>query len=268
MRSFYLFRLLRCWAACCGLLVGASPAGAQTNQGQVSEIREPIDLDNPPADDCQPRLVSAPPTPRPAGVRDEVNYVRTYTARAAYTNPARLRQAVVDSVQVKTEYLDGLGRPVQTVLRQESPRRNDVVQPMAYDALGRQPRQYLPYATSAATADAVGYRPHALAEQYEFYRGAATGVAENVARTGVPFTEQQFEASPLNRVLAQGAPGETWQLTATGGHAVRTLERPNTLDDRVLRFTSGYEVPRSRLTQEGPYPAGELWLVETTDEQG
>ena len=58
---------------------------------------------------------------------------------------------------------------MQAVLGQESPRRNDVVQPMAYGALGRQPRQRLPYAASAATADAVGYRPHALAEQYEFF---------------------------------------------------------------------------------------------------
>jgi RHS repeat-associated protein len=234
-------------------------------------VTSPLALDNPPVDGCQPTLVSAPPAPRPAGVNDSVNYVRTYTARAAYTNPARLRQAVVDSVQVRTEYLDGLGRPVQTVLRQESPGRRDVVQPMAYDALGRQPRQYLPYATDAATADAVGYRPHALAEQYNFYFNNPTGpgfATDHVARTGVPFAETMFEASALNRVLAQGAPGEAWQLTATGGHALRVLERTNTLDDRVLRFVSGYEAPRSSLTQMGPYAAGELWLVETTNEDG
>ncbi|MFC7670462.1 DUF6443 domain-containing protein [Hymenobacter humi] len=111
-----------------------------------------------------------------------------------------------------TQYLDGLGRPVQTVQHEASPSLRDLVQPQAYDALGREPRQYLPYAAdvTATPANAVGpagFRYRALTEQAAFYR--STGVpgggqgppdpdfaGRGVARTGRAYAETQFEASP------------------------------------------------------------------------
>ena len=208
---------------------------------------------------------------------DSVNYVRTFSARAAYTNPARLVQAIVDSVQVSTQYLDGLGRPVQTVARQESPLKNDLVQPMAYDALGRQPRQYLPYVATNPTGTAGDYRPDAVYEQYGFYQRttppgggagplAPTDSVRNVVRTGVPFGKTEFEASPLNRVLAQAAAGESWQLAT--GRVVSRLERPNTAADSIQYFVPFYGTNSADLTpQAGGYAAGELWGTQTTDEQ-
>ncbi|WBO84486.1 DUF6443 domain-containing protein [Hymenobacter yonginensis] len=244
---------------------GACPA---TTQATVRvTVTPPLALSNPPVDGCVPTLINTPPTPRPPGAADAVNYVRTYTARAAYTNPARLRAAVVDSVQVKTEYLDGLGRPVQTVLRQESPDRHDLVQPIVYDELGRQHRQYLPYVASAAP-DPVGYYPRALTEQYAFYRETPIGpgfATDRIARTGVPFSETVFEASPLNRVIEQAAPGETWRLGAD--HTVTQEQRPNTAADGIPRYEPGYDIPTA-LTYQGAYPAGELWVTESRDERG
>ena len=171
-----------------------------------------------------------------------------------------------------TTYLDGLGRPVQAVQWQASPGRHDLVQAGAYDALGRQPRQYLPYAVADTSHLKGAYRPNAGREQFDFYTPAqplGPGLlSEGVARTGQAYGETQFEASPLNRVLAQGAPGEAWALG--GGHDAKRTERPNTAADAVARFAAAYGADAAgahALAYQGDYPAGELWVVETTDEQ-
>jgi RHS repeat-associated protein len=183
---------------------------------------------------------------------------------------------VVEQALVSTQYLDGLGRPVQTVRHEASPSRLDLVQAQAYDALGREPRQYLPFADS--THDDPGhYRPRALTQQQQFYGrttppGGGLGPLapgdpiQGVVRTGAAFAETRFEASPLNRVLAQGAPGEAWQLGA--GHAPSRLERPNLASDSVPRFAPGYDPRSLDPGYQGLYAAGELWGTQTTDEHG
>ena len=170
-------------------------------------------------------------------------------------------------LQVKTEYLDGLGRPIQTVLHEQSPQGRDLVQPVAYDALGRQPKQYLPYAATTSPETAGRYRPDALREQDLFYRQGTQ--VPGLPATGIAYAETMFEASPLNRVTNQGAPGETWDLRAADNHAVSFLERPNSLalGDSVRRLTPGYGTQREELTDAGWYGDGELWVKLTRDEQ-
>ncbi|UOQ73451.1 DUF6443 domain-containing protein [Hymenobacter cellulosilyticus] len=193
-----------------------------------------------------------------------VNYVRTYQARVAIQDAQELMRAAVDSVQVKTQYIDGLARPMQTVLRQESPQRRDIVQPVAYDALGRQPKTYLPY-TAANPGGSLGiFRPNALQEQYEFYHDT-TPAANGVARTGVPYSESAFDTSPLSRIVAQASPGEAWQLATD--HVVTLNERPNTAADAVQRYSAGYGSQAADLLPHGAYAAGELWVKETRNEQ-
>lgn len=212
-----------------------------------------------------PAVAGIAPADR-TGQHDSVNYVRTYTARTALTNPSLLRSATARDVQVTTEYLDGLGRPVQAVQHQASPSGQDVVQPLAYDALGRQPKQYLPY-TATPTAGVDGsYRPNALLEQFNFYHNPT---AVGIPATGIAYAETAFEASPLKRVLAQAAPGEVWQLHAANNHAVHTAERPNHLEqDTVRRWLPGYGTERENLQPDGVYAPGTLWVTQITDEQG
>jgi RHS repeat-associated protein len=211
---------------------------------------------------CAPTIGGTAPLSR-GNVVDVVNYVRTYVARQAFTDPAALAAAGPMGVQIKTDYIDGLGRPVQTVLRQESPLGRDLVQPSAYDALGRQPRAYLPYVSGGTSSG--NYRPDALKEQDDFYRAtnlAGPGLAfDNTVRTGFAYSEQQFEASPLDRVTAQTAPGENWST-----HPVTFTERPNTADDAIAQLSVGYAAAGNPLTYQGSYAAGELWLKETQDE--
>ncbi len=73
-------------------------------------------------------------------------------------------------------------------------------------------------------------------------------------------------------MLAQGAPGEAWQLTnsqvVATSHVVQRLERPNAAPDSVPRFQPGYDPRSLDPGYQGYYPDGELWGVQTTDEQG
>ncbi|WP_345055661.1 DUF6443 domain-containing protein, partial [Hymenobacter glaciei] len=223
-----------------------------------------------------PALLTPPTAPDASATGRDMNFVRTWVPRQAQTREARVPLAPVDSVATSTTYLDGLGRPVQTVLRQASPGRRDVVQPQAYDGLGREPRQYLPFVdTTSVTAQ--GYHYRALADQQVFYRrtgprGGGIGPLEphdavrGVARTGVAYSERLFEPSPLNRVVGQGAPGEAGMLT--GGHATAQAERPNVATDSVPRFAPGYHPARFDPDFQGYYAAGELWGSQRTDEHG
>jgi len=167
-----------------------------------------------------------------------------------------------DSALVTVQYFDGLGRPLQTVAVGMSPNRKDIVTPIGYDALGREHRKYLPYEANAATGL---YRPHDLtpagyrsSEQYLFYQDIA-----NVPDTSRwPYAETVFEASPLNRVLEQGAPGEAWQ--PNGGHTVGMAYGTNATDE-VIRW----DVDASgALLKDGFYDAGTLYMTQTTDENG
>ncbi|MBD2769341.1 hypothetical protein IC235_15745, partial [Hymenobacter sp. BT664] len=228
---------------------------------------------NRPDDANQHEALATPPPATDATARPlaDVNFVRTWTPREALTDSSRVPRAPVDSVAMRTVYLDGLGRPVQTVQHRASPQRRDLVQPQAYDGLGREPRQYLPYPADPAQATAQGYHPRPLAAQQAFYLPGplgplpATDPTRGVARTGVAYAETLFEPSPLNRVVAQAAPGEGWQLTS--GHAQQRLERPNTAQDSVPRFVPGYEAQDRNPGYQGYYAPGELWGVQTTDEQ-
>ncbi|QIL78375.1 DUF6443 domain-containing protein [Hymenobacter sp. HDW8] len=228
----------------------------------------PLATNTPDATNCPP-LASTPVPAARAGAQDTVNYVRTYAARTAFTDPALLTAAAKEQVQVSTQYLDGLGRLVQTVQRQASPLGHDVIQLTEYDALGRQPKQFLPY-VSTTGADALGYYPDARREQHTFYAGgspdpAVAGLTATLPKTGVAYAQTGFEPSPLNRVLAQASPGESWSMAS--GRAVTAQERPNTVADSVRRWQPGYGSEREDLVYAGYYAPGELWMKQSQDEQ-
>lgn len=100
--------------------------------------------------------------------------------------------------QTTRSYYDGLGRAVQTIGVQASPLQNDLIQPAAYDNLGRQTTSYLPYA--GQSTDITGsYRTNALTSaQPAFYGNTGQYV---VATDAAPYAQKVFENSPLQRLL-------------------------------------------------------------------
>lgn len=158
----------------------------------------------------------------------DMNYtVENTLTKAGVRDPARVDYLPVDSLAQQINYFDGLGRHVQTVLTQASPDRRDIVTPVAYDAIGRKDKVYLPYAGGSSGA----FRPQAAGEQLAFYAPGA-GADQLIATSAHPYAVSVFEPSPLNRVVKQGAPGEAWQPDAlpvgsSTDHTVKSALRTN-----------------------------------------
>src|SRR5258708_14742547 len=83
----------------------------------------------------------------------KVNYVREWTATAPEQNPANLMTRPLADVRQTTQYFDGLGRPLQTVVKQGSLATGgaaaDMVSPVVYDGFGREQYKYLPFAANS-----------------------------------------------------------------------------------------------------------------------
>ncbi|WP_182922499.1 DUF6443 domain-containing protein [Pedobacter planticolens] len=167
----------------------------------------------------------------------------------------------VDSANRSIQYLDGLGRPLQSVQWQGSPLKKDIVQAVVYDALGREELKYLPYAEQSGNDGS--FRASPLTNQSSFY-GSGSWDA-NVAKTAYPFSRTVFEASPLNRVLEQGAPGAVWQpysgSIGGSGHTVRMVQGANTTGEVAL-----WKVTSSGAETLAPYGAGKLYKGISRDE--
>ena len=127
----------------------------------------------------------------------------------------------VASKAISITYYDGLGRPIQQRAYGESATGKDIVVPMEYDAYGRPAKKYLPFVAQGAS---LNYDTNAISGQSTFYSSGTGSGNPSFETTGKPFSEKYYEASPLNRVLKQSAPGEAWALAvpATGSdHTVK-----------------------------------------------
>jgi RHS repeat-associated protein len=212
------------------------------------------------------------------------NYVTEKTVRAAgHKTVESLAGLPVDSVNSSIQYFDGLGRPLQTVQWQGSPTKRDLVAPVAYDAFGREDKKYLPYSAPAATSNG-SYKASGISDQNSFYTSPGNGTWNSPGVLPIPgaaFSQTVFEASPLNRVLEQGAPGAVWQpgtRTAASGRSVLAGYGTNnsstaysTIGFAVRRYsaaavtTAGHEHERV-LGVSGYYGAGQLYLSISKDE--
>ncbi|TGD56537.1 DUF6443 domain-containing protein [Flavobacterium humi] len=181
------------------------------------------------------------------------NYIKTTT----------YKDSTATASVVQMTYFDGLGRPIQQIANGQSATGKDIVTHMEYDTYGRQPKEFLPYANTAAS---LNYNPSALTETNSFYNSAAY---ENTTN---PYSEKVFEASPLNRVLEQGAPGEAWGVANTTKHTIRMDYQANATADAVKLFTVSDSWNASKgtyentLSQNGNYAQGELYKTITKDE--
>jgi hypothetical protein len=189
------------------------------------------------------------PPAYPAGLA--LNRVVTLEAVAPFSDTAGMMHKPLSAVKQAIVYADGLGRTIQTVLRQGSPAGGDVVGLKRYDDYGREVVQYLPYTTSTATG---AFKPNGFAEQ-------AAQIAVQYPGEQVGYGETIVEASPLDRVLKTMAPGNSW---AGSGRGVSRVYDFNTIADSVMRWNSDGDYP----VPMGYYAAGLLQKIIQTDEDG
>ncbi|MEL7146298.1 MAG: DUF6443 domain-containing protein, partial [Bacteroidota bacterium] len=187
------------------------------------------------------------------------NYLTTRQIRIPVQNENSI-PSQVEKVTETTQYVDGVGRPIQTVVKQGSPSKKDVVQPVTYDGFSRVATEYLPYTSGndgALKTNAINTTVYENSDQYNFYQHTA-----DVIHDEMPFQVQVFEKTPMSRVVEQGAPGTAYQ--PENGHG-RTMDyETNTAADqvRIWKIVNGKPVSTEI------YAPGELIKVTTADENG
>ena len=158
-------------------------------------------------------------------------------------------------------YFDGLGRPKQTLILKATPQGNDIATPIEYDGFGRQPKDYLPVPTAQNNGN---YIPDLVPTVQSYYNTSDYDNTQN------PYSEKELEASPLNRVLKQAAPGNSWKLGS--GHEVKLDYQTNTATDavRLFRAQTTWNSTQKKyditLQENGTYANGQLYKTITKDE--
>lgn len=149
-------------------------------------------------------------------------------------------------------YCDALGRPEQVIDVNGSPEGNDMVQPVVYDAFGRDDAiTYLPY---EASGPAGSYRTDWRGETDAFYGTLFYGSS---ALQAMPRTDRRYEVSGLDRVRSEQGPGDEFR---TEGRAKTYLYDTNA-ENELLWFEYG-----SGVLYKGNYPARRLYKTRVEDE--
>ena len=234
---------------------------------------------------AQPVAAPAPYTAgTPVNGVSTINYIRTFDATAPEQNATTLMGRWVSDVKTTTQYMDGLGRPIQTVARQASLETStgalaDIIAPTVYDEFGREQYKYLPTVannTGGNTSITDGnFKLNPFQQQAAFYADP-NGVLKNQGETYF-YNKTNFEASPLNRVQEAFAAGNSWVgtynlATENDRRSTKIKYWINTLTDDVKNWVvtdvtgsfGTYALSNTMPT----YNPGELTKMVTVDERG
>jgi RHS repeat-associated protein len=197
-----------------------------------------------------------------------VNYIRTWDATAPETNPVTLTTRTLQDVKQATAYFDGLGRPVQTVVKEGSLEtstlsKKDMVSAVVYDNLGREQYKYLPFVSTGSDGS---FKQNPFQQQAAFYDNLNPDNPVKGQGETFFYSKTEFEASPLNRVNKTMAPGNSWVGAGRGTEAKYWI---NTIADDVKKWTVT-DVANSlgNYSITAAYNAGELYKTLMVNEHG
>jgi RHS repeat-associated protein len=204
---------------------------------------------------------SVQPVPQIGGAVN-LNYIRTWNAMGPITDPAAVTGASYQDVKQTTQYIDGLGRPLQTVNRQITPQAKDIVAPVIYDQFGREAYKYLPY----VSADNNGLF------KTDPFNAQKTFMQTQYPDEQVYYGQINYEASPLDRVLKTMPAGNSWAGSNLGtgfDYLVNTAGdvRSWSITANALTYNNN-DVTTNIPTTPATYNAGELHKTVTKDEAG
>jgi RHS repeat-associated protein len=203
------------------------------------------------------------------------NFIRTWNAVKPDTTSSNFTtSSAITHSRMTTEYFNGLGNIIQTVVKQGSLITGgsavDLVSPVNYDEWGRMQRQYLPFAASSYGGNSSitdgGFKTNPFQQQNNFF-------SDNNANSPIYgqgetyyYGKAEYEASPLNRVNRSYAPGNNW---VNQGKGVTMKYWVNTITDSVRIWQvaiSNTPAVFSTYTCDSLYKAGELFKNVTIDE--
>ncbi|BDW93356.1 hypothetical protein MACH07_21880 [Flagellimonas marinaquae] len=204
-------------------------------------------------------------------------YERTYQY-GTENSVAPQRFILNDTLIQQITYFDGLGRPKQRVDIGLGPNIDhgdsyDVTTHIGYDSYGRQEKDWLPYPDLDSQNEPGSFRANAETATKNYYINKYDN--EIILSLPNPYSQKYFEASPLNRVLKQAAPGNDWAMNS--GHEIEFGYGSNTISDDVRQFeislteetTNGVVSYIPQLMEENTnlmYSPGELYKNITYNE--
>ncbi|MGE7776565.1 DUF6443 domain-containing protein [Chitinophaga sp. NPDC101104] len=202
------------------------------------------------------------------------NYIRTREPVMPISDPAVVNSPsrTVREVVQHTQYFDGFGREVQKVSKglggvidTNATGGKDLVSMKIYDVFGREQYQYLPYVHQGTGSSDGLFKTAPFTSQAAFYQSAV--LSPGAVGETVYYSQTDFEASPLNRVLKTYSPGNSWAKSG-GNRPVEKQYLINTVGDsvRIWDLPAGGIIPVSAAGRV--YPAGKLSKEVTKDEAG
>ncbi|WP_160114360.1 DUF6443 domain-containing protein [Aquimarina sp. AU119] len=199
------------------------------------------------------------------------NYIftRVYQEAMVSSDDIRFNKDVIESIT----YFDGLGRPKQQVGIKASPNIKDIVTHIPYDDYGRQTKDYLPFERNSTTAIGSYATVNINNDINSYYKTTYGDDFIDVPANHQDFNAysgRAFEASPLNRVQKQGAPGKDWKVDSTSNndHTIKFDWNTNLIDE-VIHFKVTFErenTGKPQLVKDGFYTSNQLHITITKDE--
>ncbi|MCL6220603.1 DUF6443 domain-containing protein [Zunongwangia pacifica] len=188
-------------------------------------------------------------------------YTRSY--RKAYSSPLNNNEITPDKATELITYFDGLGRPIQKIEIKQADGIHDIITHIGYDDYGRQDKTYLPYVETNGIPGS--YRGNVSDETKAYYKlnySADFSVSTN--STANAYSEMVFEASSLNRVIAEAAPGDNWKVSS--GNTINKDYQSNASGEVRLYKVSLSSNFLPSLSSSGYYSPGELYKTVIKDE--
>ncbi len=155
--------------------------------------------------------------------------------------------------QESITYFDGLGKPKQQIAVGQSPERKDIIQHIEYNEFGRVSKQFLPHEYSVGTLGTYRTGTNLSTKAYyknkypEDFPGPADvqGISETT-----PYSERNFELSPLNRLEKQSSPGELFKMGS--GHELKF----------EYKINATHEVKKYIINNDGTLGGGNSFYAE------
>ncbi|MFM2196441.1 MAG: hypothetical protein RL092_2041, partial [Bacteroidota bacterium] len=166
-----------------------------------------------------------------------------------YANAMNLDLEPIGFYMTSTAYLDGLGRPIQKVLRNASGGNDpkDVMQFKQYNQYGISQKSYLPYVRFNSSH---GYRANFIQESLQFYANQS-----GIAHTSEPYAESRIKAEPNHSVQEMGGVGSDFNLVS--GHTTKLS----------VLLNSAEEVRLWQLNSSGEYDGNSFWPAGSLTKQ-
>jgi RHS repeat-associated protein len=208
------------------------------------------------------------------------NYIRIWEPRQPYNNETSVVSTarLISEVNQTSQYLDGLGRPIQTVNKGANPNLTDIVTLVVYDIYGKESYKYLPY-NSTANDGALKLNP--FNDQLSFYSSTYVNQQKALTNEQYYYGKTIYENSPLGRIQKSFAPGNSWvgsEGSTTNEHALSSqylisnsndLVRVWTITNNILTYLNNDQATNIPSSTGGNavYDAGQLYKTVTVDEQ-